>query len=75
MKKIQKIWLKWQKITEKAINFQIKIILIIFYWTIILVYAILVKIFSDPLDIKNKKPQWLVKKIEKPNLNEAGKQY
>ena len=51
-------WKHWVKLGEKLGTFQIIVFLSIAYWTIGLISAILVKLFSDPLTLKKNSGHW-----------------
>jgi len=59
-------WKHWIKFGEKLGTFQIIVFLSIAYWTIGLVSAIPVKLFSDPLTLKKDSGHW---KIHHPPSN------
>jgi hypothetical protein len=65
----RKIWEGWKKIARKIGDFNARVILTIFYLVLLMPFAILVKQFTDPLEIKkNAKTGWLPKE-EKPGLS------
>jgi hypothetical protein len=59
MKFLGQFWKLWKRFGLFMANIFARIILTIFYFTIILPVGILGRLFSDPLDIKpGKKAQW-----------------
>ena len=48
----RRLWELWMKFAEKLGTFQMMLLLSIVYWSIMLIMAIPLKIFSDPLKIK-----------------------
>jgi hypothetical protein len=47
------VWSRWKAIAHKIGEFQSRLILTLFYFVIFAPFALGVKIFSDPLQIKN----------------------
>jgi len=54
MNNIKKGWIKWKKFGRAAANVQAQIIFTLFYFLILWTVGIVFRIFSDPLNIKNK---------------------
>jgi len=59
METLKKLWQGWKKIAKKIGNFQSRVILTIFYATIVLPFGVAARLFSDPLRIKKRPQQWL----------------
>ncbi|MEW6143988.1 MAG: hypothetical protein AB1598_03110 [Thermodesulfobacteriota bacterium] len=65
----RRIWEGWKKIARKIGDFNARVILTIFYLVLLMPFAILVKLFTDPLEIKkNAKTGWLQRE-EKPGVS------
>lgn len=59
---IKSLWNKWKLIAHKIVLFQSKVILTIFYFTLILPVGVIFTIFQDVLNIKNPlKSTWMRK--------------
>jgi hypothetical protein len=74
----KRIWEWWVPIAHKIGNFQARLILTVFYFTLFMPFAILVKLFTDPLRIKPKtKKGWIERKDERVDdlLERARKQF
>ncbi|NIT13658.1 MAG: hypothetical protein GTN99_05280, partial [Candidatus Dadabacteria bacterium] len=74
----KRIWKWWVPKAHRFGNFQARLILTIFYFTIFMPFALLVKIFTDPLRIKQKTPKgWIERKEEQVDdlLERARKQF
>ncbi len=74
----KRIWQWWVPIAHKIGNFQARLILTVFYFTMFMPFAILVKLFTDPLRIKPKtKKGWIERKDEQVDdlLARARKQF
>ena len=55
---LKTLWKHWVKLGEKLGTLQIIVFLSIAYWTIGLISAIPVKLFSDPLTLKKNSGHW-----------------
>ncbi len=74
----KRVWEWWKPVANKIGNFQARLILTIFYFTLFVPFALIVKFATDPLRIKSKtKKGWIERKqesIEDP-LERAKKQF
>lgn len=52
---LRRVWKGWKKIARKIGDFNARVILTIFYFILLLPFALLVKFFTDPLGIKKNK--------------------
>ena len=50
----KRLWEGWKKIAQKIGDFNARVILTIFYFILLSPFALLMKLFTDPLEIKNK---------------------
>jgi hypothetical protein len=65
----RRIWEGWKKIARKIGDFNARVILTVFYLVLLMPFAILVKLFTDPLEIKkNARTGWLPRE-EKPGIS------
>jgi lipopolysaccharide/colanic/teichoic acid biosynthesis glycosyltransferase len=48
------LWEGWKKIARKIGDFNARVILTVFYFILLCPFAIMVKLFTDPLEIKRK---------------------
>lgn len=74
----KRIWKWWVPKAHRFGNFQARLILTVFYFTMFMPFAILVKLFTDPLRIKPKtKKGWIDRKDEQVDdlLARARKQF
>ena len=76
MQNFQKGWQKWLAISRIAGNFLARILVSIFYFTLMLPFNIGVTYFGDPLQIKNR-PQrfWLTRETDSDSLDNARRQF
>ncbi len=73
----KKLWHSWKDFSQRMGNFQSRILLSLFFFIFISPFALAVKVFSDPLNLKNnsKKSQWLPKKEIKDELEQYRRQF
>ena len=50
----RRAWEGWKKIARKIGDFNARVILTIFYFILLMPFALLVRLFTDPLEIKKK---------------------
>jgi len=50
----RRLWEGWKKIARKIGDFNARVILTIFYFILLCPFALIMKLFTDPLEIKNK---------------------
>lgn len=50
----RRLWEGWKRIAQKIGDFNARVILTLFYFILLFPFAILLKIFTDPLEIKKK---------------------
>ena len=65
-------WLEFGQIMGEIVG---RVVLSIFYLTIVLPFGIGVRLFSDPLDVKNKKPNWVERESPEPTVEVASQQF
>lgn len=59
MQVLKRMWEVWKRIAHKIGNFQARVILTIFYAVLMFPFGMAARLFSDPLRIKRRSPQWL----------------
>ena len=74
---IKKLWLSWENFSKRMGSFQSRIILSLFYFFFVTPFALGVKIFSDPLNIKHQssKSHWIPKKEINTDLEKYRRQF
>lgn len=74
---IKNLWQSWKNFSKRMGSFQSRIILSLFYFIFVTPFALGVRIFSDPLNIKHKssKSHWLLKKEIKYDLEQYRRQF
>ena len=74
---IKKLWQSWKNFSERMGSFQSRIILSLFFFIFVSPFALAVKIFSDPLNIKHhtSKSHWLPKEEIPTDLERYKRQF
>jgi hypothetical protein len=54
-----KLWAAWKRIGRRIGDFQARVLLTLIYAVIILPFGLVVRLFSDPLNIKTRPANWL----------------
>lgn len=73
----KKLWQRWSNFSRRMGNFQSRIVLSLFFFTIVSPFALGVKIFSDPLRIKYRgdESHWLPKTGTEASLEQFKRQF
>lgn len=73
----RRIWETWKGFSRRMGGFQSRILLSFFFFLIVTPFALVVKIFSDPLGIRPRSTAsyWLEKKKSKADLEELRRQF
>jgi hypothetical protein len=72
MRTLRKIWHTWQQFGQMMGDFIARVLLTIFYFTILAPFGIGVRLLADPLTLKQKvNPQWLERTARDPVLAQA----
>ena len=50
----RRLWQGWKRVARKIGDFNARVILTIFYFILLMPFALLVRLFTDPLEIKKK---------------------
>ncbi len=71
---LKKIWAAWKKIAQAIGNFQARVLLTVIYSVLILPFGLAVRLFSDPLRIKQRPTAWLDCTRQPLDLEQARRQ-
>lgn len=63
---LKRIWEWWKPVAHKIGNFQARLILTVFYFTLFAPFALIVKLGTDPLRLKSKTSKGWVEREDKP---------
>jgi hypothetical protein len=71
------LWQGWKRVAKKIGNFQARVLLAVFYFTVFCPFALAVRWSSDPLGIKTKRLHgWLpLHSSDEPPLERARRQF
>jgi hypothetical protein len=58
----RRFWAWWKVVGQAIGDFIARILLTIFYFTIFMPFGLIVRLVSDPLDIKHSQARWLDRK-------------
>ncbi len=74
---LKKLWQSWKNFSKRMGSFQSRIMFSLFYFIFVTPFALGVRIFSDPLNIKHhsSKSHWLSKKEIKYDLEQYRRQF
>lgn len=76
MELLKKLWRGWKRFGHFMGDVVARVVLTLFYFTIMLPFSLIVTLFSDPLDMKRRKaPAWLTRTTGDRNLEEARRQF
>jgi hypothetical protein len=70
-------WSRWREMSQKAADVQARVLLTIFYFTVMLPFGLVFGVFKDPLRIKSRPSgsYWLERKPTSPTLADAKRQF
>jgi hypothetical protein len=70
-------WSRWRELSQKAADVQARVLLTIFYFTMMLPVGIVFGLFKDPLRIKTRPTGsfWVERKPTSERLEDAKRQY
>ncbi len=73
----RRAWERWKVIAKKIGAFQSRVILTLFYVLIVPVFALIVKLFKDPLHLRSHKGEsyWIERKTPHPDESTARRQF
>ena len=77
MTRRRRAWERWKVIAKKIGAFQSRVILTLFYIFIVPVFALIVKLFKDPLHLRSREGEsyWLERKTPHPDESTARRQF
>lgn len=74
LERLQAVWKAWKRLAHKIGNFQARVLLTIIYATVVLPFGLMVRLFSDTLQIKQRPTTWIDRTPEVHDLDWARKQ-
>jgi hypothetical protein len=74
IERLKALWRAWKRVARVVGNFQTRVILTVIYSTVLLPFALFVRLSSDPLRIKHRPTTWIPRPEETHDLAWAHKQ-
>ena len=71
---LKSLWNAWKRLARQIGNFQARVILTVLYVVAVLPFGLIVRMFADPLEIKNRPTQWTEHPAEAYDLSWVHKQ-
>jgi hypothetical protein len=68
-------WNRWEILGEAFGDFQGRLVAVLFYFTIFAPFALGVRLFSDPLNLRKRMPNWLDRTPVSTSLEDARRQF
>jgi hypothetical protein len=56
---LRRLWAGWKRVAHAIGDFQARVLLTLIYAVLVLPFGLLVRLFSDPLNIKKRPANWL----------------
>jgi hypothetical protein len=56
---LKSFWAAWSRLAKKIGNVQARVLLTVMYAVVLLPFGVMVRLFSDPLRVKNRPTEWL----------------
>ena len=77
MRALRIIWATWKRIGQFIGDFIARVVLSLFYFTLFVPFAVGVRLFGDPLDVKAKaNPSWWLERATRDSaLDDARRQF
>ncbi len=77
MEFLKKIWRGWKRFGQFMGDLVGRVVMTVFYFTLLLPFGLIVTLFGDPLDLKHKSktPAWSARTTGDRNLEEAQRQF
>jgi hypothetical protein len=74
---VAKLWHGWKEIAGYIGDFQARVLLTVFYFTVLLPFGLLVRLFGDPLLVRRgpAKSGWVPRKNCETDLSKAKRQF
>ncbi len=77
MEVLKKIWHGWKRFGQFMGDLVGRVVMTLFYFTLLLPFGLIITLFGDPLDMKHKDkaPAWQARTTGDRNLEEAQRQF
>lgn len=64
-------WKRWKAFGRRAGDILGRVLMTVFYFTLAAPFGLIVRFFSDPLNLKRRQPRWESRPKEKSDLKRA----
>jgi hypothetical protein len=71
---LKNLWSAWKRLARQIGNFQARVILTVLYVVAVLPFGLMVRLFADPLQIRNRPTKWTERPAEVYDLSWVHKQ-
>lgn len=70
-------WSRWRELSQKAADVQARVLLTVFYFTVMLPFGVVFGLFKDPLRVKHRPSgtYWIERKPVSESLADAQRQF
>jgi hypothetical protein len=72
---LARAWQTWLRVGQKIGDFIARIVLSLFYFTVLVPFALIVRLFGDPLDIKPGHSAWVARSTPEPTIEVCRRQF
>jgi len=71
---LKRLWAAWKRIARSIADFQARVVLTVIYAVLVLPFGLMIRCFSDPLNIKKRPSSWFDHPGEANDLKWARRQ-
>ena len=75
MEFLKKLWRGWMRFGHFMGDIVGRVVMTVFYFTLLLPFGVILTLFGDPLDMKHKAPAWHARTTGDRTLEEARRQF
>lgn len=72
---LRRLWERWKVFAARMGNYQGRVILAVFFFTVAVPFALGFRLFSDALRLKGKTPTWHERETQEPSIDKAKNQF
>ena len=72
---MKRFWKAWKRLAHRIGNFQARLLLTLLYLALVFPFGLAVRLFSDPLRIRQRPARWLGRDDSAADMNTALRQW
>jgi len=72
---LKRFWKAWKRLAHRIGNFQARLLLTLLYLALVFPFGLAVRLFSDPLRIRQRPARWLDRDDSAADMNTALRQW